>query len=378
MRRSLASCLLLALLLPALAGAQTFLVNRIVLRVNDRIATLAQFQTALAERRAAILGAQDLDEERRRELLSTAGRRVLAEMYEELLLLSRADQMIVTVSDAELEGAVGQTRERMGLGDDAQFQQALAASNITEQQLRDRLRKNLMVQEVIGREVQPRVKIDEEELRKVWRDDQESFAVPEAVHLSDVVVLEEGRAAAEVAATAREVRAEILAGTPVADVARRFAAAGKTTEVVDLGWVERGDLDPAIAEAAWALEPGGVSQPVAGRGGLHVLQLVERRAAAVRPFEEVKEAIEARERQMRMGEVYRDYLEEIEGRSYVHMQLPPEAEGFRGLDEDAPEEAAVDDAPALDDVPPAPPAEETLEAPAVPPAEDPDGESTPQ
>jgi hypothetical protein len=97
----------------------------------------------------------------------------------------------------------------------------------------------------------------------------------------------------------------------------------------------------------------------------------------VRPFEEVKEAIEGRERQLRMGEVYREYLEEVEGRSYVHIQLPPEAEGFRGLDEDAPEEAAVDDAPALDDVPPAPPAEEAPEAPAVPP-EDPDGEPTPQ
>ena len=150
--RALAPCLLaLALLLPAAARAQTYLVNRIVLRVNDRIATLADFQTALRERRTAILGATDLEEDRRRELLASAGRRVLAEMYEELLLLSRADQMIVTVSDADLEQAIAQTRERMGLQDEEQFRQALAASNITVDGLRNRLRKNLMVQEVVGR-----------------------------------------------------------------------------------------------------------------------------------------------------------------------------------------------------------------------------------
>lgn len=378
--RAFAPCLLIAaLLLPAAARAQTYLVNRIVLRVNDRIATLDDFQSALAERRAAILGATDLDEERRRELMASAGRRVLAEMYEELLLLSRADQMIVTISDADLEQAIAQTRERMGLQDEEQFRQALAASNIALDGLRNRLRKNLMVQEVVGREVQSRVKLDEDVLREVWRENQEAFAVPEAVHLSDVVVLDEGRPASEVAATARAVRTEILGGAPIADVARRFAAEGRTTEVVELGWVERGDLDPALAEAAWALEPGGVSEPVPGRGGLHVLQLVERRAAAVRPFEEVKEAIESRERQLRMGDVYRDYLEEVEGRSYVHVQLPPEAEGFRGLAEDAPEEASVDDAPALDDVPPAPPVEEEPPAaPVTPPLEDPDGAASPQ
>ena len=383
--RAVIPCLLVAAgleLAPTLASparAQTYLVNRIVLRVNDRIVTLNDFQTALVERRSAIAAAQELDEERRRELLSSAGRRVLSEMYEEQLLLSRADQMIVTVTEAELDQAIAQTRERMGLQDDAQFRQALAASGISEAELRNRLRKNMLVQEVMGREVGPRVELTEEDLRQVWRESQDEYSVPEAVHLNDVVVLDHGQPSATVMETAREVRAEIVGGTPITDVARRFAAENKTTEVVDLGWVERDELDPALAEAAWALQPGGVSEPLPGRGGLHVVQLVERRPASVRAFEEVKGEIEQRERQNRMGEVYRDYLAEVEARSYVHMQLPPEAEGFQGLAEDAPAEAAVDEAPALDDVPPAPPADETpAEESVPPPVEEPDGEAAPQ
>jgi parvulin-like peptidyl-prolyl isomerase len=367
MRGWVATVLLVALL-PAAAPAQTYLVNRIVLRVNDRIATLADFQRALSERRSAILGADDLDDARRRELLSSAGRRVMSEMYEEMLLLSRAEQLVVTITDAQLEQALVQTRANMGLEDDAAFRQALATSEITEQQLRDRLRRSLMIQEVMGREVQSRVEIDEEELRRVWRENQDAFRVPAAVRLTDVVVLEQGRSSAAVAETARRVRAELLAGAPAADVAKRFADEGQPTEAVDLGWVERDELDPTLAAAGWDLEIGGVSEPVAGRGGRHVLQLVERRAESVRPFEEVKEAIETRERQRRTGEVYQDYLKEVEGRAYVHMQLPPEAEGFRGLADEAaaqddlaaePSQPALDEAPAPPVEPPPPlPAEE--------------------
>jgi parvulin-like peptidyl-prolyl isomerase len=301
----------------------------------------------------------------------------MAEMYEEMLILSRAEQLIVTVSDAELEGAIAQTRERMGLQDEAEFRQALVASNISEDQLRDRLRKNLMVQEVMGREVQSRVKLEEEELRGIWRENPDTYRIPAAVHLNDVVVLDEGRSAAAVADTARQVRAEIVAGTPIADVAKRFAAEGKTTAEVDLGWVEQDELDPSLASAAWGLEVGGVSEPVRGRGGLHILQLVERRAESIRPFEEVKDEVEARERQKRMGSVYLEYLREVEGRSYVHMQLPPEAEGFRGLADDAPQEEAVDAAPALDDAPPAAPVAEEAAEPEVPALPEPEPSAIP-
>jgi hypothetical protein len=37
---------------------------------------------------------------------------------------------------------------------------------MNEEMLRDRLRRNLLVQEVMGREVQPRLRIGEEDLRR--------------------------------------------------------------------------------------------------------------------------------------------------------------------------------------------------------------------
>ena len=134
MRRPLAALLLalpLAGLVPAAAAAQTLLINRIVVRINDRIATMVDFQRQLAERREAILADEALTDTRRQQALESAGREVLTDIYQELLLLSRADQLGAKITDVDVEKALAQTRERMGIQSDEQMQQALAVSGVT-------------------------------------------------------------------------------------------------------------------------------------------------------------------------------------------------------------------------------------------------------
>jgi parvulin-like peptidyl-prolyl isomerase len=334
MRRP-AAALTLALLslglLPAAGAAQTLLIDRVVVRVNDRIATMVDFERQLSERKQALANDPALSGARRQEALDNAGREVLTDIYQELLLLSRADQLGARITEADVDKAIAQTRERMGLESDQQFQQALVAGGLSEAALRDRLRQSLLVQEVMGREVQPRLRVEEEELRRFYREHPADFTVPAAVRLSELVVLEEGRDPQAVGASAATLRAEILGGAAIEDVARKGAAAGTTTPLVDLGWVNAGDLDRELEKAAWDLQPGGVTAPVPGRGGLHLVKLLERRAAALRPFDEIKEQIAARLQQTQMAKEYQTYLRELETRSYIALKVPPEAEGFTGL-----------------------------------------------
>ena len=338
-RPSAAPLLALSLLglLAAGAAAQTLLIDRIVVRINDRIATMVDFQRMLAERRQGILADPGLSETQRQQELEAAGRVVLTDIYEQLLLLSRADQLGARVTEADVDRQLGQTRERMGLQTDEQMQQALAASGLTEAGLRDRMRENLLVQEVMGREVHPRLRVSEDELRRYYREHAAELSNPAAVRLQDVVVLDEGRSPAEAGAIAEGLHDAIAAGASVEDAAAKAPAGA--TQVVDLGWVNAGDLDADLDKAVWALGPGGVTPPVRGRGGLHVVKVFEQREAALRPFDEVKEQIAARVEQSQLATEYPAYLRELEARSYVSLKVPPEAEGFKGL---APQSEAPD------------------------------------
>jgi peptidyl-prolyl cis-trans isomerase SurA len=353
----------LALLL-AVAPAAAAELNRVVLRVNDRIATLDDYLSRLADRRSTITRAVEDPEERRRALVESP-EETLREMLDELLLLSRGDQLAVEISDARLEEAVARARENAGVATEEEFRAALAQSGMSEEDLRARLRDNMLFQEVLGREVHSKIEINEEELQRYYREHPQEFEIPAQLELRAVVVLDSaGKPPEEMAALAASIREQILAGKTLEEVAAVHAPQGLTGQPIDLGWVSPRDLDPALAAALAQVEETGVTQPVRGRGGLHLLQVVARKAAHLRPYGEVQDALERMERNRRFRDELARYLRELERQAYIEADPPPEAAGFRAAaPSDVGDELELEQPPA--EPSPAPPGP----APEPPPVE---------
>ena len=326
MRRSI--CTLLVLLCaPALAAMES---NRIVLRVNDRIATLFDYEKRRDERLRAIQQS-DLDPQSRAELIDQIGVEVMANMLDELLILSRADQIGYRPTQDEVDIAVERAKRNFGIQNDEQFAQALESSGMTAESFREQVENNLRVSQVMAQEVQRRVLLEEEDLRRYYYENQEQFTTPERVRLQEIVVLETSDLTAdERSALAQELIDALEGGESMADLADRYAEEGSTSGLVELGWIQRGDLDSSLEDAVWDLPAGGTSAPVDGRGGLHVLQVLEREESAVLPFSEVADEIDGRERTRLMGEEYEGYLTELRDSAYIRIaHLPEDAQGFR-------------------------------------------------
>jgi parvulin-like peptidyl-prolyl isomerase len=338
MRRRLPSRLALALALASLAltpgvrAARAETLNKVVLRINDQIATLYDYQVRRQEL-IRDLTRREMDDDERRRMLSQAPEIAFKDMYQDLLLESRAHQLAVEISDAQLQAAEAQMRQNFGIKSDEEFKAALAQSGMTEAQLREQIRGQLQVREVMDREVRNRVKLDEEDLRRYYRKNIEQFRVPEQFHLREVVVLDEGGlpTAEERQALAAQIRQAVAGGKTLADAVAAEQKSGHTGGEVDLGWVSPGDLDPALEAAAWKLKPGEVSEPVAGRGGLHLLFAAEHRDSRVPPFSEVSSVIQSRESERVYSQEVAKYITELEQKSLIVVDPPAEAAGFRRL-----------------------------------------------
>jgi peptidyl-prolyl cis-trans isomerase SurA len=172
MRRTLLSFALLFTLSPALHAE---VLNRIVLRVNDRIATLLDYRHRREDMVREVLR-REQDAEERQRIIAQAGEIVFADMFRELLLESRADQLAIDIGEAQVDAALAQLREGYNIKTDQEFAAALAQSGMTEQQLRAQLRNTLRVQEVRSREVGSRVNVEEEDLRRYYRKNLSSSA----------------------------------------------------------------------------------------------------------------------------------------------------------------------------------------------------------
>lgn len=75
---------------------------------------------------------------------------------------------------------------------------------------------------------------------------------------------------------ASEVRQKALAGEDFAELAREYSDdRGSAQEGGDLGEFRRGQMVKAFSDAAFALEPGGISEVVESEYGFHVIQRTE-------------------------------------------------------------------------------------------------------
>jgi peptidyl-prolyl cis-trans isomerase D len=186
----------------------------------------------------------------------------------------------------------------------------------------------------MGREVQQKIQLEEEDLRRYYRDHPDEFSRPRRLRVREVVIPDEAAASEEERAElADAARSALLAGEEGTEALAALADAGQITGVLELGWIERGDLEPALEGAIWDLEVGAISEPIAARGGRHVLAVTAEEEARLQPFGDVQEEIRNKLRAGRYETEMANYLAELEENSFVAQDPPPEAAGFRLADE---------------------------------------------
>lgn len=88
-----------------------------------------------------------------------------------------------------------------------------------------------------------------------------------------------------------EARKEIENGAPFATVADKYNQAGAAGPGGSLGWLSRGETVPEFETAAFTLKPGELSEVIRTPFGLHLVLVEDKKAAGVRPLEEVREEI---------------------------------------------------------------------------------------
>ncbi len=113
------------------------------------------------------------------------------------------------------------------------------------------------------------------------RDRDTKYTVAEKRKLQQIVFPTE--------AEAQEASAKIKAGASFDDVAK---ARNLNEADLDIGEVTKtGAFDPAIADAAFALPQGGVSDPIKGQFGFVLARVVAITPGEVKPFDAVKDAV---------------------------------------------------------------------------------------
>jgi peptidyl-prolyl cis-trans isomerase SurA len=267
--------------------------------VNGQEITRAEVEKAW--RRAAPADQQPSEEE------ATTGKlNLLNDMIVQELLLAKAKELKIELPESELDAAYMDAKKN--ITDDA-FQQELKSRNLTAADMREDLRRNLLAQKVVDKEVADKIGVTDADITAFFEANKASFNRKEdAVHIAQIVITpvrepqrtnrtgDDAATPQEATAKAQMLMQKLKGGTAFGDLAADYSEDGDSAQRGgDLGFVPVSQLQqapPALRDAVFKSAPGTVQ--LVSQGGAHTIVLIVARDSAGQKdlsMPSVKEAI---------------------------------------------------------------------------------------
>lgn len=271
---ALVAVLLTAPLLAAPAKTVADPIDRILIVINDEVVTAREVELRLNTVRARLTNQKvNLPPD------NILRRQVMERMVVERLQQQIARQLGLTVSDERLDRAINQIAEQ-----NQKTPEALRRESEKEpggyRAFREELRAQLLIQQLVDREVNNRVSVSEAEVENFLagqggRDSGLEY------NLSHILIAVPEAASPEVIQKAKrkadELSAELKKGADFGQLAIANSQGQNALEGGGLGWKHAGQLPDLFVNALRTLQPGTVSEVLRSPSGFHLLRLNARR-----------------------------------------------------------------------------------------------------
>lgn len=328
----------------ALSGAaraqEPELINEIVARVNSDIITRADYLNAARDFREELAShmagksTAEIDAEFER-VKST----VLIYLIENLLMEQKAKELGLDV-EADVNQEMARIAKEQGLPNVITFENELKKQGIDPEIARAQLRKNLLQQYVVQREVISPIyqNLSDKDRREFYDKHKDLFTTQGEVTLSEIFLPLEGHTAAEVEQRARRIIEELKAGQTFAEAVKKNSPETRATRAHDgkMGTFKPGELKEDIAAAVSTLKPGEVTEPIRLQDGFQIIRVDDRKAPATRAFAEpdVQQAISRAATMERAEEARKKYMKKLRDEAFVEITKGYQAEQVKSEKKD--------------------------------------------
>ena len=307
------------LVLPPLCGGDRQIVEEIVARVNDEIITHTELEQQRLELRREL--SQQFSGQSLEEAYHDRELHLLRDMIDQLLLVQKGREMGISV-ESEAVKRMDAIRQEMNLKSMEELERAVEAQGLSFEEFRNRIRSNILTNQVLQRLVSGRVTLSADEVSGYYETHKQEFHRPETWKLREILVAatSKGRTDEEARARMQEVLARIRKGEKFDALAKEFSDAPTAENGGELGEFQRGQLAPQLAEAVAKLREGAVSDALATQEGYLLLEVAQYTPEGIPPFERVEDEIRQRLFMQRVQPTLREVLTDLRMNAYVEVK----------------------------------------------------------
>ena len=307
----LAGSLLLAV--PVWAEIQ----NRVVAIVNDEVVTLYELNSRIKQLTG--VSSQEL-KARSEQMYMETRRQVLDALIDQKIALEKVKELEIKVSPEEVDSAIERVKEDNQLTQEDLIAE-LKEKGTTYESYRQTIKAELERMRLVNYEVQSKILIREEDLKKYYEEHIDEFTSGGKVHLALIFLKQtaigdknEARALHE---KAQEIMTMIKSGKDFGDLARKYSSGPGAREGGDLGQFKPSELNPEMAELIKGLSSGEVAEPIVKPDGIRIIKVVERDRGGVKSFEQVRNAIQSILYREELDRRYSAWIKELRKKAYT-------------------------------------------------------------
>lgn len=270
--------------------------------VNGETVSKKQFDEEVSRRLSIVerRNPEELEGDKGKDLRAETKRQVATEMIRDVMMRQQADKLGVKVP-GDLVGKKLED-ERLLHGMD-EFQRILESQGLTEDQYKETIEQQLLV-EGLGEKVCENVSYNDEELETYYLTHKDMFKRAEMIHAAHILL--------DTETAAETVLQQLNSGRDFSSLAKTLSRDEATRlNGGDLGWIERGTMDPAFEQAAFSLAQGQVSGVVKASKGFHVIKVLERREVYEPPYKDIRQEVKEAYLSDNKETVFTDWLKTV-------------------------------------------------------------------
>lgn len=290
------------------------IVNGMAVSERDFNRSLTQVERRFAQSGKKLEGTQ----------LENVKNNILETLIDRELLYQESEKEGIKVKEEDVNRQIEELKKQFS--ERGAFEKALKSVDLTEGDLKEQIKQQLAVRELIGKKITPKVKIGDKEVKAFYDTHPDIFKRPEEVRASHILVKLDSQAPKkDVVAAKKKIEAaqeRLKSGEDFAKVAKDVSEGPSAKSGGDLGYFKRGQMVKPFEDAAFAMKTGQVSDIVRTRFGFHIIKVTDKKPASRVAFAKVSDKIKAYLKQKKVREDVQAMIKDLKQHAKIEKLLP--------------------------------------------------------
>lgn len=256
------------------------------------------------------------------QLIEKVSKDILQNIIDRIIIVKEAYNQGIQIPPSYIDGEYESIIKTDFNGNRSQFLAYLNSTGQTQDEFREELKRNIIVNVMQSQNRKKQSQISPEKIEDFYVKNKIRFYQPELIHLKQIILIpKSGETMETVLETANEIVRQLDAGKPIHTLANTYGDKTFNRANGDWGWIKREDLRSELSEVAFDLNIGEYTQPIQLGEAVFILYAENIQNEKIQPISQVRDLIETNLSREIAQKALDEWLEDLRSKAYVRYFL---------------------------------------------------------